>query len=225
MKKKSLAALLSGLLTVSLTGVGFASWLITNGSTETTTGNIAVTEVDDKRCTISGVGITYAKGDSICFGPNAVVNTGWLRADAATENMTATVSFTVANTDFLAGISVSIAQVNLGSDGVYQSTDELYSATEGSYYTAYSDGYVAALPTEANGGIVVSSGTQVESTTSKEYTATITFDWGTDFGGENPFTFYNGKTAAAEADNAIAALTALEALNGAMFKVTIRANV
>ena len=224
MKRKSLATLLSGLLTVSLTGVGFASWLITNGSSETTTGNIAVTEVEDKRCTISDVKIAYTKGDSICFGPNAVVSTGWLRADVATENLTATVSFTVANADFLADISVSIAQINLGSNGTYDEDDVLYSATEGSYYTASQANYVGALPTEDN-GIVISEGTQVEGTTSKSYTATITFKWGSAFGGNNPFTYYKDKAAATYSESAINALEALEALNGAMFKVTITTTV
>ena len=148
-----------------------------------------------------------------------------LRADAATENLTATVSFTVANTDFLKSVSVSLAQINLGADGEYQEEDTLYSATEGSYYTANQSNYVAALPTQENGGIVVSAGTQVGTSTSKTYTATITFKWGSAFGGNNPFTFYNGKDAADEADNAYNALKALEALNDAMFKVTVTTTV
>ena len=49
MKKKSLATLLSGFLTVALTGVGFASWLITGGAEKTSGGNITVETVDDRR--------------------------------------------------------------------------------------------------------------------------------------------------------------------------------
>ena len=53
MKKKSLAALLSGLLTVSLTGVGFASWIIVQGDTKQVTGTVNVETISDKTTTIT----------------------------------------------------------------------------------------------------------------------------------------------------------------------------
>ena len=116
MKKKSLAALLSAFLTVCLTGVGFASWLIIGGDTETyKDGSIAVETVSDKRTKIESVSVKEGSNSTIVFGPTAAAKTdttSWLRAssDAATENLSFTLQFTVANAKRLSAINVEVKE-------------------------------------------------------------------------------------------------------------------
>ena len=66
MKRKSLATLLSGFLTVALTGVGFASWLITGGETKTSNaGAVSAEKVEDQRVKITNLKVDNA---AIAFG-------------------------------------------------------------------------------------------------------------------------------------------------------------
>ena len=234
MKKKSLAALLSGFLTVCLTGVGFASWLITGGDTETyNDGSISVEAVSDKRTKIESVSVKAGSNSTIVFGPNDEAKndtTSWLRADAATENLSFTLQFTVANAKRLSAINVEVKEIK----AVSGDTITYYGAEEGKYYAAYSAKYVAALPTPT---VTLGDLSTLADDASKTFECTVTFNWGEFFDQDgtpdtnvgdnlNPYAFFNqsGKTASTHGDAALAALaalTALTALNGATFGVII----
>ena len=67
MKRKTLTLTLSILACLALIGVGFASWVISAGKTETVTGNIVVDDVSDKR-----ISLTYE-----WVGGNSSIIYGW----------------------------------------------------------------------------------------------------------------------------------------------------
>ena len=48
MKRKAMTALMGGLLSVCLVGVGFASWVISQGAETSLTGNVKVEKVENK---------------------------------------------------------------------------------------------------------------------------------------------------------------------------------
>lgn len=65
--RKAIVVVMSVFLTVSLTAVGFASWLISNGASEKGTGNVTASNVSD-----AILGVTINKADNlgkINFGP------------------------------------------------------------------------------------------------------------------------------------------------------------
>ena len=109
MKKKSLAALLSGLLTVSLTGVGFASWIIVSDASKTLAdvGSVTVEAVEDRRLSVDA---SITDGN-VKFGPKEAKSEGWLITTStltAQEDLTFTFSVTVSNSNYLDYLSVAI---------------------------------------------------------------------------------------------------------------------
>ena len=79
--RKAIVAVMSVFLTVSLTAVGFASWLISNNDSKEGTGNVTASNVSDA---ILGVTIENA-GDlgKINFGPDKNDKTGTIRYNEA----------------------------------------------------------------------------------------------------------------------------------------------
>lgn len=79
--RKAIVAVMSVFLTVSLTAVGFASWLISKDDSQEGTGNVAASDVSDA---ILGVTIESA-GDlgKINFGPDKGDTTGTIRYNDA----------------------------------------------------------------------------------------------------------------------------------------------
>lgn len=79
--RKAIVAVMSVFLTVSLTAVGFASWLISNNDSKAGTGNVAASDVSDA---ILGVTIKNAENlGKINFGPAQDDKTGTIRYNEA----------------------------------------------------------------------------------------------------------------------------------------------
>lgn len=79
--RKAIVAVMSVFLTVSLTAVGFASWLISNNDSKEGTGNVAASDVSDA---ILGVTIENAENlGKINFGPDKNDTTGTIRYNEA----------------------------------------------------------------------------------------------------------------------------------------------
>lgn len=79
--RKAIVAVMSVFLTVSLTAVGFASWLISNNDSKKGTGNVAASDVSDA---ILGVTINKAEDlGKINFGPLKNDTTGTIRYNDA----------------------------------------------------------------------------------------------------------------------------------------------
>ncbi len=79
--RKAIVAVMSVFLTVSLTAVGFASWLISNNDSKEGTGNVTASDVSDA---ILGVTIENAENlGKINFGPDKNDKTGTIRYNEA----------------------------------------------------------------------------------------------------------------------------------------------
>lgn len=192
MKRKSLSLLLSGLLTVCLTGVGFASWLIVQGDTKSVSGQVNVETIDDKTTTISykwadnnGNGtaeeITKTENDTttwgddyFSFGSSSKVDSGWLRnTDTRGEILTLKLDVTVDNIKYLASdvtIDLYVTSATIGNTG----KTGVALAVEAGYITDFK------LDKES-----------VAKASAESFTLTISTSWGNHFGGENPFDYYN----------------------------------
>lgn len=207
MKKKSLSILLSSLLAVSLTGVGFASWIITgNAGDETGQGTVTVETIDDRRVGLS-TDSSKTNDSTVIFGHPAdtsSVTNPWLKAgtDIKQEDLSATFYFKISNAKY-ANISVT-----------YDNTLKGF----------IDDGYITFDST------VTYDATQTAET---GLTVQLNFGWGEKFDptddGEtknkednlNPYVYYNNHKTVADANEAMSTMSSLAALTG--FTITVSA--
>ena len=206
MKRKSLAALLSGLLTVSLTGVGFASWLIVQNATDSKTGTVSVEDVSVKQVVINfawldnnGDGTANSTGDNILsFGYKGAENqNGWFRNTDSTHESAPVLKFNLsasvkddASATATAGVTITVNEKS-GGNG---------------YATAKTKNYIS--------DVVVEAAPAGETT----YTHCIKIKWGSEFGTVNPYDYYNAKTYSPDLANE--AKTKIEELNSLLNGVT-----
>ena len=217
MKLKKKSGLISAVIVLScasIVSVGFASWVISQGDTKSLDGTIVADSVDNQVHTLTLSWVTDSTGASalsgspvVTFGHPATMNASgaWLTATGdKVENLTFYLKVTCTNVDASTAISSVIA------------TDPTVVATAGNYASAVSDNLVAALPQAQK------SATNFDANGSFVYT--ISFGWGSAFGGVNPYNYYNdgSKTAA---DYGAEAATKLGNLNtylaSAAFSITV----
>ena len=222
MKRKSLSLLLSGLLTVCLTGVGFASWLIVQGETKTyNTGTVVVETVSEKSITISA--IWKDSKDTFNFTGLENANTGWLRSDTKTPaDLDLTLVVTVLNMEFDADGIVEIGFTPSNTTKYENVTKDMKNDVDGnqSYLVAptisnHTFDEDSASFTAANG----------DTPSSYVFEVPVAFTWGQYFGGVNPYTYYNadGRTYSSHGAEAKTALTDLHTqLDGMHFTVSIK---
>lgn len=209
MKRKTLTLCLSLFTCLSLIGVGFAAWIISGGDSKTASGNITVETVTDERFTIT----VLDEIASIHYGHPATMNTegAWLiNKDGQKENLTVTFDITV----------TSKSSVEDWNSVTPTATIEVKDST--AWTTAVSKMVVV----EPDVSIALAS--TADDKFSSVYTVTVTAKWGEKFGGNNPYTFYNAKTATETIDGKTYADHALEYLGyvediaeTAKFEVTI----
>lgn len=221
MKKKLFIPLIAALLTIGLTSVGFAAWVITSETNKPAKGGFTVYQVDDKSVSLGNT----PSAEAPVFGPSdGYDNTGkWLQFDAKsgekTEDLECNLTFTITNWDDVKDgtITIKLSAVTTA-------------ATTGDYVT---------LPTARtltiNETTMKEGSTEVGKVTVSGTVATVTipmqFGWGTYFGSENPFDYYEDKDANGDIgdttwkEHAKAGLQAVYALNDAEFSITITASV
>lgn len=109
MKRKSLATLLSGFLTVCLTGVGFAAWIITGGDVENTTGNVSAETVENRKTSITIDTTGEGYNTTVLFGHNAKKKDGtgdvtatWFKTDGEMkeEDLNAKLYYKISNATY-----------------------------------------------------------------------------------------------------------------------------
>lgn len=212
MKRKTLTLTLSILACLALIGVGFASWIISANTSTTAQGSFIVDTVTDNRLAATGRWITITKDSGenevvtsdvnsakVSFGAPATMDktNAWLTNDkkGTTEKLTVVYELTVKTKG---GEFVS----NLSGDeitGTVICSDETY------------DPKYVALPRLT----VTNKGNGI-------YYLQLDFDWGTDFGGKNPYVYYNEKEYSdALAEEAFNKLDAIKALNNITFTFNI----
>lgn len=201
--RKAIVAVMSVFLTVSLTAVGFASWLISNNDSKEGTGNVNASDVSDA---ILGVTIENA-GDlgKINFGPDKNDTTGTIRYNDAEaeandfEALNITVSGSIKKFATLKQMEIKI-QV---PDSVITAAG--YKATDGGEGKKnYTEDPALPKYITLPAGAADEKGNLIVAENKVEYSATnttvftpgaddtatfsfeVTFGWGTLFNSENP---------------------------------------
>lgn len=209
--RKAIVAVMSVFLTVSLTAVGFASWLISNNDSKEGTGNVTASDVSDA---ILDVTIKNAENlGKINFGPLKNDTTGTIRYnEAETDDFQAleiTVSGSIDKYKTLAKMSITVKcpDTILTAAGYTWTGDDgarVYSYDKTKAYIALprcavdKDGKFLPMFDSANNtkadeylsGNTIFTGSDDNK---KEFTVTISFGWGALFEGKNPGRYLDGE--------------------------------
>lgn len=229
--RKAIVAVMSVFLTVSLTAVGFASWLISNNDSKEGTGNVTASDVSDA---ILGVTIENAENlGKINFGP-------------AQDDKTGTIRYNEAETDDYEALKITVR----GSIDKYKTLDKMsitvkcpdsiltaagYAWTGGDGARVYSydktkayialprcavdkDGKFLPMFDSANNtkadeylsGNTIFTGSDDNK---KEFTVTISFGWGELFQNENPGKYLDNEISNKQVNNKVALLAIANAEN------------
>ena len=143
--RKAIVAVMSVFLTVSLTAVGFASWLISNNDSKEGTGNVTASDVSDA---ILGVTIENAENlGKINFGPDKNDKTGTIRYNEAEtddfEALEITVSGSIDKYKTLAKMSITVKC----PDSILTAAGYTWTGADGArVYTYKKDKAYIALP-------------------------------------------------------------------------------
>ena len=208
--RKAIVAVMSVFLTVSLTAVGFASWLISNDDSKEGTGNVTASDVSD-----AILGVTINDSDNlgkINFGPDKNDTTGTIRYNDAEaevndfEALKITVRGSIKKFATLKQMEIKIkVPDSVITAAGYKATD----VGEGvKTYTVDS-----ALPKYITlpAGAADTNGNLIDTSKKVEYLATnttvftsgaddtatfsfeVTFGWGELFGNKNPGRYLDGE--------------------------------
>ena len=224
--KGSITLGIASLSLLSLASIGFATWVISGGDTKTAEGTIEVDAVSDNLYAIE-IGDKPWKDSKengkIQYGYDGTTLTStsaWLSADN-TESLSETLTFTVKNAYKTVDASSSL------NDGYSISFTLVDTSESGLYSTAKEAGLVGELPSTTNSGITATP-TQKTGTRDAEYTVTIKFTWGTEFGNQNPAKYAESKAAESESywdlsnkSSFASQLNKVYKLNSCTFKLTI----
>lgn len=204
MKKRIITLVLSALAAVLLVGVGFASWVVSQGDANEQTGNILVETVKDERLAVT----VTPDGKSFQFGAPATGATeGWLHEDgenAIPENLVVTFKVEVTRpTAFVLDANSQpegLELTNTLKDKIIKPAQGENPAVEENYPSALfdRDAVVFGANEVKEGEEVVLASSYNDSTWSMSEdhkTATthvkVSLKWGTLFGSENPYDYFN----------------------------------
>lgn len=231
--RKAIVAVMSVFLTVSLTAVGFASWLISKDGGANGSGNVNVSDVSDE---ILGVEITNSTNlGNIHFGPLKSDVSGNIRFDekkpAEIESLTINVEGSIQRFKTLNQMEVKIkVPAGVIAAAGYGLKDG--SATE--YEVKANLPKYITLPAGAadEKGNLIDTANKVEySATNSEvfkenaadntakFTFTIKFGWGELFGNKNPGRYLDGEdgTLSEENKNALLAIANADKESGSQY--------
>lgn len=223
--RKAIVAVMSVFLTVSLTAVGFASWLISNNDSKEGTGNVTASDVSDA---ILDVTINNAENlGNINFGPAQNDKTGTIRYNEAEakdiEALEITVSGSIDNYKTLAKMSITVKcpDTILTAAGYTWNAEgeRTYAYDKKKAYIALPtcavdtngkvlplpDGTGNTAPLEFENGNALFKGTDENK---KTFETKISFGWGALFEGKNPGRYLDGEdgTLSEENKNALLAI-------------------
>lgn len=223
--RKAIVAVMSVFLTVSLTAVGFASWLISNDDSKEGTGNVTASDVSDA---ILDVTINNAENlGKINFGPDKGDETGTIRYNKAEaddfEALEITVSGSIDKYKTLDKMSITVQC----PDSILTAAGYTWNA-EGERTYAYDkkkayialptcavdtngkvlplpDGTGNTAPLDFENGNALFKGTDENK---KTFETKISFGWGALFEGKNPGRYLDGEdgTLSEENKNALLAI-------------------
>lgn len=234
--RKAIVAVVSVFLTISLTAVGFASWLISNDASTNGTGNVKASNVSDA---ILGVTIEHADNlGTINFGPLKDDTEGNIRYDTDEaedfESLEITVGGKINKFATLKQMEIKIqvpdsviAAAGYGLKA--ESTNEYEVKSELPQYIT-----LPAGAADEKGNLIDPSKKVVyQATDTKVFTAgegdaatfsfTVTFGWGELFKKGNPGKYLDNEISGAEVDNVDALLKIAKAENTTATYTTLTA--
>lgn len=198
--RKAIVVVMSVFLTVSLTAVGFASWLISNNDSKEGTGNVTASNVSD-----AILQVTINKDTdlgSIKFAPLKTDVDGDVRFDTKEENdfenLKITVTGKIEHFDYLEKMSV---QIKVPDSVITAAGYKSETASDGNKKTYVVDETLPkyiVLPagaTDMDGNLIATAQEDYLATndtvfkatgTTAEFKFDIAFKWGTLFNSENP---------------------------------------
>ena len=228
---------------VALSGVAFSAWIL-SGQTPATVNNISVSvgAVEDHRLKISGAEVT----GGLVFDCDASDTSGPIIYDSSDllggEKLYFTVTFYIEGAlengqfaHYFNGFSVSLGFMS----GLDSANSEMSTAISASWIVppVTIDGPavdISSLPSISNSSIdstPVSSGTLSavysaadgthDAQSDVKVTLTVTFSWGSAFGGSNPGEFANEDMEDSELESIMSALNSLHGASGAGLNVTL----
>lgn len=234
-RSKVIAASIAILSSAAVVSTGFAAWVISGGDEVVTTdGTITADEISNEVHAISKP--TFVDGkNTIYFGaPSEPESTAssWLKNTSdKKEELTVKLSFTV-----------SVHESTLPSPKDLFEKIEVSGETQADAklnYTTYAEtkpgkGYVKDFPTIALGdsyseaventyGIYLVKDGELDATGhTQKFNLTVVFGWGTSFGSQNPYYYYNGKERnSTNESDAMSKIADLHNMN-AKLKITIK---
>lgn len=204
-RSKMIAASIAILSSAAVVSTGFAAWVISGGDEVVKTdGTITADEISNQVHTISD--LTFVDGNTIYFGaPSNPTSTtsSWLSNNSdKKEKLTVNLSFTVSvHESTLPSPKTLFEKIEVSEQG---QTDTKLN------YSTYAEakagkGYVADFPTislgdtyspevKADTGIYLVKDGELDATRhTQKFNLTVIFGWGTAFGRQNPYYYYNGK--------------------------------
>ena len=226
--RKAIVVVMSVFLTVSLTAVGFASWLISNSDSKEGTGNVTASNVSDA---ILGVTIDQSKLGNINFGPDENDRTGNIRYNSAEADDKAALDITVAGIidkyKTLDKMSITVKC----PDSILTAAGYTWTGADGARVYTYekTKAYIALpncavdkdgkpLPLTAGEGTTKAldfeNGNALftgSDENKKEFTVTISFGWGALFEGKNPGKYLDGEDGTLSEENKDALLAIINA--------------
>lgn len=201
-KRKSIILAVSILGSVAIVSTGFAAWVISAPATANAEGNVSVDTVEDKRYSLE---VSWAENanKNLVFGwadSEPAVSNPWLThgTDDKKENLSVTFTVTVKQGVNVVDGSKPVANITL--------TD----TDTNDYQTAVSDNLIT------NPTVVVGN-----ATSTGVYPVTVSASWGSAFGNQNPYVYYNAKTVTDYGDEALENLQKIEKLSSVKFSVTL----
>lgn len=243
MKKKLFIPLIAALLTIGLTSVGFAAWVIVGGDQQ---------KVDDATFTAYAVtderySFTAAVAGNIVWGhPSETtmnsISDPWLifRNQADTqENLTVQLTLTPAtgNTNYKGNTVVYEVAVSASGDAwaAVTGSNKYVAAPENATYevTYGANGAITAVTKDVNGNKTTLTEAATAEATKTTYvegsngaiTISLDFSWGSYFTHEgnivNPYVYFNNKSLASIGDEAYSIMQKIGALTSTNYVVTV----
>ena len=234
--RKAIVAVVSVFLTISLTAVGFASWLISNDASTNGTGNVKASNVSD-----AILGVTIEKADNlgtINFGPLKDDTTGNVRYDekeaADIESLEVTVGGTI---NKFATLKLMEIKIKVPDSVIAAAGYGLKDGSETDYEVKSNLPQYITLPAGAadkNGNLIVPANkVEYQATDTNVFKAVegetagfsfnVAFGWGGLFKNNNPGKYLDNEISGTEVDNVDALLKIANAENTTAAYTTLTA--
>lgn len=197
-KSRLIAVVASMLVCVAMVGTGFASWVILDSQEATTTGNVTAEAVSDEGIKLS---VSPEEGANIIFGSPAEMNIdrAWLVEDQSTGQGKLAVDITVTVEGKVGSFKIAFSHEGANFDTAV--TNNLivgyptYTVGETAPTGAITSAEDITITDQSEGSATVKfkSAEGFDFSSSTTFHITATFNWGSAFGSQNPYNFFNAK--------------------------------